>query len=411
MPVDLVREVWGLLVEGFVEHGFEAVRDGFARAHDGDEGGAQLCVYRRGRVVVDLWTGQDPESGKSWDAESLTVLMSVSKGMTATCVHILIDRGLLDLDAPVREYWPEFAAGGKAGITVADLLSHRGGLSSFDAESAIGARELTDWAACVSALASMTPLWEPGTAFYYHSLTWGYLAGELIRRITGKSVGEFLAAEIAEPLGLSLWIGLPENQEHRVVPQFTRRREPGVAEVEALLTRMGVDVSERLIRATLATVATRDEGMRLLNSREGHAAEVPSGNGIGNARSVARMFAATIGEVDGIRLLSAEAVRRARQPQTEGLNHPGPLRIMPRSNYFAHGYELTRPVQLLGEGAFGQVGTGGRIGFAHPESGVAVAYTCTNMVGDDTGGPDPRWLPWSEPLRRACGEVSDRPRG
>lgn len=386
---------------GFAERGFEAVRDGFDSAHHEDEGAAQLCIYRNGRIVVDLWTGQDPETGKPWDAESLTVLMSVSKGMTATCVHLLADRGLLALDAPVREYWPEFAAGGKGGITVADVLSHRGGLSSFDAEAGIGARELTDWSACVAALESMTPLWQPGTAFYYHSLTGGYLAGELIRRIAGKSVGEFLAAEIAGPLGLSLWIGLPEDQEYRVVPQFTRRHLPGAAEVRAVLGRMGIDVDARLVRATLATVAARDEGLALLNTREGHAAEVPSGNGIGNARSLARMFAATIGEIDGIRLLSPRAVDRARQPQTEGLGHPAPLDLTPRGNHFGHGYELTRPGQLLGPGAFGQVGAGGRIGFAHPESGVAVGYTCTNMVGDDTGGPDPRWLPWAEALRAA----------
>ncbi|WP_028478844.1 serine hydrolase [Nocardia sp. CNY236] len=389
------------MIEGFVERGFEAVRDGFARAHDDDEGASQLCVYRQGRVVVDLWTGQDPESGKTWGAESLTLLMSVSKGMTATCVHILVDRDLLDLDAPVREYWPEFATAGKADVTVGDVLSHRSGLSSFDVESGIGARELTNWTACVSALESMQPLWEPGTAFYYHSLTWGYLAGELIRRVSGRSVGEFLAAEIAEPLGLSLWIGLPEAQEYRVVPQFVRRQLPGAADVEAMLNRMGVDVDARLVRATLATVAARDEGLALLNTRAGHFAEVPSGNGIGNARSVARMFAATIGEIDGIRLLTPESVERARQPQTEGLGHPAPLDVMPRGNYFAHGYELTRPAQLLGNGAFGQVGTGGRIGMAHPESGVAVGYTCTNMVGDDTGGPDPRWQPWSDALRTA----------
>ncbi|RDI63344.1 serine hydrolase domain-containing protein [Nocardia pseudobrasiliensis] len=379
------------LVEGFVERGFESVREGFARAHDGDEGAAQLCVYRRGRVVVDLSTGADPES--------TSVLMSVSKGITATCAHILVDRGLLDLTAPVREYWPEFAAEGKADITVAQLLSHQAGLSGFDAETGIGAWELKDWTRCASALAAMTPLWRPGTAFYYHSLTWGYLAGELIRRISGKSVGEFLAAEVAEPLGLSLWIGLPEAEEYRVLPQFTRRHMPDAAEVEAMLTRMGVDVGARLVRATLATVAARDEGLALLNTRDGHAAEIPSGNGIGNARSVARMFAAVIGTVDGIRLLTPAAVDRARQPQTEGLGHPAPLDVMPRGNYFAHGYELTRPAQLLGPGAFGQVGSGGRIGFAHPESGVAVGYTCTNMIGDDTGGPDPRWLPWSQALR------------
>ncbi|MCM6777859.1 beta-lactamase family protein [Nocardia sp. CDC159] len=389
------------LVEGFVERGFEPVRDGFAHAHEGDEGAAQLCVYRHGRVVVDLWTGQDPISGKTWDAGSLSVLMSVSKGLTATCVHMLVDRGLLDLAAPVRDYWPEFAAAGKADVTVADVLSHRAGLSSFDPECGIGTRELSDWSACVTALASMAPLWRPGTAYYYHSLTWGYLAGELIRRVSGKSVGEFLAAEIADPLGLSLWIGLPESQEPHVVPQFTRLRSPGPAEVEKLLGSMGIDVGARLVRATLATVAMREEGLELLNTRIGHAAEIPSGNGIGNARSLARLFAATIGDIDGIRLLSPQALHRARQPQTEGLNYPAPLTALPKGNDFAHGYELTRPTQLLGPGAFGQIGSGGRIAFAHPDSGVAVGYTCTNMVGDDNGGPDPRWSPWTAALRAA----------
>ncbi|WP_331713267.1 serine hydrolase domain-containing protein [Nocardia terpenica] len=390
------------VAEGFVGRGFEAVRDAFARAHGSDEGAAQLCVYRHGRVVADLWTGRDPVAGKGWDARSLVVLMSVSKGVTATCVHMLVERGRLELAAPVREYWPEFAAGGKADITVADVLSHRAGMSSFDPDAGITVSELTDWSACVAALESMTPLWQPGTAIYYHSLTWGYLAGELVRRVSGKSVGEFLDAEIARPLGLSLWIGLPESREHRVVPQFTHDRPLTPAAVEPVLARMGIDVGARLIRATLATLATRDDGIKMLNTREGHAAEVPSGNAIGNARSLARMYAATIGEVDGIRLLTPATVDRARQPQTDRLGHPAPLDVMPVTHRFAHGYEITRPVHpMLGDGSFGHVGTGGRTGFAHPPSGVAVGYTCTNMTGGDTAGPDPRWLPWMAALREA----------
>ncbi|MFI5782553.1 serine hydrolase domain-containing protein [Nocardia sp. NPDC051570] len=387
-------------MEGFVERGFEAVRDAFAYAHDGDEGAAQLCIYRHGRTIVDLWTGQDAISGKSWDAESLVVLRSVSKGLTATCVHMLVERGQLELDAPIHDYWPEFAVGGKASITVADLLSHRAGLSSFDPESEIGAWDLLDWSACTTALVSMTPLWRPGTAFYYHPFTWGYLVGELIQRVTGKSVGDFLAAEIAEPLGLSLWIGLPECEEHRVVPGFTRKHLATPAEVEARLAGMGIDVGSRLVRATLATIATREEANEMLNTREGHAAEIPAANAIGNARSLARMYAAMIGEVDGIRLLTSAAVDRARQPQTDRLSHPAPLDVMPVATRFAYGYEITRPAGLLGDGSFGQVGTGGRISFAYPESGVAVGYTCTNMVGDE-GVDDPRWLPWAEALRGA----------
>ncbi|WP_203217844.1 serine hydrolase domain-containing protein [Nocardia terpenica] len=389
------------VVAGATDPGFEDVRAAFARAHEGDEGGAQLCVYRHGRAVVDLWTGQDPIAGKAWDAESLAVLMSVSKGVAATCVHMLVERGHLALSAPVREYWPEFEAAGKSEVTVAELLSHQAGLSSFDPDSGIGVTELTDWSACVAALESMRPLWTPGTAYYYHSITWGYLAGELIRRVTGKSVGDFLAAEIAGPLGLSLWIGLPESEEYRVVPQFTRKPGPGSAEVATILAGMGIDIDARLIRATLATLATREEGVALLNTRAGHAAEIPAGNGIGNARSLARLFAATIGEVDGIRLLAPETVDRARQPQTEGLAHPTPLDVMPAANHFAHGYEITRPAALFGPGCFGQVGNGGRIGFAHPESGVAVGYTCTNMLEDYAGAIDPRWRPWITALRAA----------
>ncbi|PXX65338.1 CubicO group peptidase (beta-lactamase class C family) [Nocardia tenerifensis] len=392
------------MVDGLVERGFEAVRDAFAQAQAEDEGAAQLCVYRHGRVVVDLWTGQDPISGMAWDGDSLSVLMSVSKGVTATCVHMLVERGQLELSAPVREYWPEFAAGGKADITVAELLAHRAGLAGFDPEAGIGAQELTDWSLCTSALAAMTPLWQPGTAFYYHSITWGYLAGELIRRVTGKSVGDFLAAEVAEPLGLSLWIGLPESEEHRVVPQFSRKVQPNAAQVAAVLSNMGIDVEARLIRTLLATVATREDGVALLNTREGHAAEVPAGNAISNARSLARMYAATIGEVDGVRLLRPETIDRARQPQTDGLRGPAPLDVLPVTHRFANGYEIPGPAHaMLGEGSFGHVGTGGRITFAHPESGTAVAYTCTNMIWDDVAGPDPRWLPWLAALRGALG--------
>lgn len=393
------------LTQGFVERGFEGVRAAFARAHAEDEGAAQLCIYRRGRAVVDLWTGQDPISGRVWDAESLVILMSVSKGVTATCVHILIERGQLDLDAPVSDYWPEFATAGKAEITVADVLSHRAGLSGWDPEYGLGVAHMTDWQACVTALGSMAPLWQPRSAFYYHSLTFGYLAGELIRRVTGKSVGEFLAAEIAEPLRLSLWIGLPEHEEQRVVPQFSRVQLPTVEQVKPVLASMGIDLEARLVRATLATLATRDEGVDLLNTRVGHAAEVPSGNAIGNARSLARMYAALIGEVDGVRLLTPGAVERACHPLTDGLSHPAPLDILPVSHRFGAGFELARPTSpMLGRGSFGHVGTGGRISFAHPHSGVAVGYTCTNMGGDGADGaaigPDPRWA-WSEALQKA----------
>ncbi|WP_218671447.1 serine hydrolase domain-containing protein [Microbispora sp. GKU 823] len=188
-------------------------------------GAAQLAVYQDGRLVVDLWAGGDPIGGRPVSGDSLGIVMSVSKGAVATCAHLLSQRGVLDLDAPVAHYWPEFSAGGKARIRVSDLLTHRAGLSGFNPfapEAPIGPDAYLDWGACVAALEAMSPLWEPGTAMMYHALTYGYLVGEVIRRATGRTVGAVLADLVAGPLGLDLWIGLPESEEHRFVPQFSR---------------------------------------------------------------------------------------------------------------------------------------------------------------------------------------------
>jgi CubicO group peptidase (beta-lactamase class C family) len=208
-------------VDGTVEDGFETVRDAFAEAQWQDEGGAQLCVYRHGKRIVDLWTGRDKMNDRPYTADTISIIMSCGKGVTATCAHMLVERGLLDLDTPVAHYWPLFAANGKANIPVSYLLSHQAGLPNFPEDGGIVGNELLDWNRCVTALASMKPLWTPGTAFMYHSLTFGYLVGEVIRRITDKTVGQFFAEEVAGPLHLDLWIGLPEQEEHRVAPVFS----------------------------------------------------------------------------------------------------------------------------------------------------------------------------------------------
>ena len=179
--------------EGTVAEGFEPVRDAFAEAQSRDEGGAQLCVYRHGKRVVDIWAGTDKLKNRPYTADTITILMSCTKAVAAICVHMLAQRGLIDYDAPVARYWPEFAAKGKASITVRDILAHRSGLMAFDEESGIGfGRELFDWDRCTAALANMEPWWKPGTAYSYHALTFGYLAGEIVRRVSGKTVGEFM---------------------------------------------------------------------------------------------------------------------------------------------------------------------------------------------------------------------------
>jgi CubicO group peptidase (beta-lactamase class C family) len=403
-----MREKAGTMVEvgGTVETGFEGVRTAFATAQATDEGGAQLCVYQHGKKVVDLWTGRDPVRDRPYTDKTLTVLMSCSKGAVATCAHMLVERGLLDLDAPVTKYWPEFGQAGKETVPVHMLLSHRVGLSGFEPNSGIGPRELLNWEQWTAALAAMKPLWEPGTAYMYHAVTYGYLVGEVIRRISGKTPGRFFADEVARPLGLELWIGLPAAQEDRVAPHFSNRSALTLAQWKELMSGFGIEINSRVAQTMVHGLIGTDEAIQIMKSREGHAAEIPAGNMIGNAASLARMYAATIGAVDGVRLLKPETVARARQWQTKSLASPGDFAKLPNADpqRLAYGYELNRAAEpMLGDGSFGHAGAGGRMGFAHPEWGIAVGYVCNNMLWDGIRGPDDRWVPWTKALREAVG--------
>lgn len=417
-------------VGGQVAPGWETVRDAFARGQADDPGSAQLAVHHHGRLVVDLASagtgasgpapvdlgragtepvgpapagrahaGTGPVAPAPYGTESVGVLMSVTKGLVAVCAHLLSQRGALDLDAPVARYWPEFAAGGKDATTVADLLTHRAGLPSFAGDATgVGLPGLLDWDSRVKELAAMRPLWEPGSAFLYHALTYGHLAGEVIRRVTGMSVGTFFAAEVAGPLGLDLWIGLPREAEHRFVPQFSVRPEPTREQISGFLAGLGLSPADPLslsLRATAAELASANEA---LATRQGRAAELPGAGGIGNARSLSRLYAALVGPVDGVRLLSPQTVERARTPRNEHLAPPPPLDGGDGSgrSRFGLGFELPRPgLPMLGEGSFGHAGAGGRLGTACPESGLAVGYVCTAMSWEPAAGPDPRWVNWT----------------
>jgi len=389
---------------GTVEPGFEAARDAFAEAQAQDEGGAQLCVYRHGRRVVDVWAGMDKVKGRPFTADTITILMSCTKGVTSVCLHMLAQRGLIDYDAPVARYWPEFALNGKAAITVRDILAHRAGLMSFNEEDGISGDALLDWKRCIDSLSNMEPWWKPGTAYFYHALTFGYLAGEIVRRVSGKTVGEFVDAEIAGPLKLDLWVGLPPEQEHRVAPHIVPPTQLTGEQGRALFSSLGLDLNARPVRAALAMIATSADGLNIINTRKAHAAQLPFGNGIANARSMARMYAACIGEIDGVRLLTPDTVERVRESQDEELGAPASLKPLAGSGpqRFGLGFELPRAIEpMLGDGSFGHGGAGGRMTFAHPESGAAVAYVCNSMLWDGFSGPDERWLGWTKALREA----------
>jgi CubicO group peptidase (beta-lactamase class C family) len=395
-------------VGGSVARGFEAVRDAFAQAQASDEGGAQLCVYRDGERVVDLWAGQDKVRARPYGEDTITMMMSCTKAAVALCANILAERGLLDFDAPVARYWPEFSANGKAQIRVRELLSHTAGLIGFDPETGITSDEFFEWDVCVDALAKMPPQWTPGGASFYHAVTYGFLVGEVIRRISGHSVGQFFAKEVAAPLSLDMWIGLPAEQEPRYAPHF-KPDGPTIAPDQwaGIFAARGLDLSTRLAKVLVYSFKSVEEF--LINAalqRRARASELPAGNAIGNARALAKMYASTIGGVDGVRLLSESAVRRARLPLTDDLKGPEDLRALATGDpqRFGLGFELPRKAEpMLGPGSFGHAGAGGRMAFAHPELNVAVAYVCNNMLWDGLTAPDQRWVDWTAALRESIG--------
>ena len=390
-------------VNGYVARGYEGVRDAFAAAQSADEGGGQLCVYRHGDKVVDLWAGRDCVNDRPYGQDTITIIMSCTKGATAAVVHCLAERGLIDYEAPVADYWPEFAANGKADARVWHLMSHSVGLPGVDPESGLTANDMLYPERHVPALAAMAPVWTPGASCHYHPITYGSLLNEVVRRVSGKGVAQVFAEEIAGPLGLSFWIGLPVAEEPRVAPHFSPTPGLDGDQLTAFLQGMGIDTSTRLAKVVLGSFKHTGELIVDMNNREGRAAEVPAGNGVADAASLAKMYAAMIGEVDGVRILQPETVEKARTLRTGAMSPAGDLAKLqfgPPTEY-GLGYEFAKPVlPMLGPGSFGHAGAGGRIGFAHPQSGLAAAFVANTML-TVPNGPDPRWS-WMGELAKAA---------
>lgn len=372
--------------DGMVEPGFEGVREAFeANFTERGDVGAAFCLYAGGRAVVDIWGGvADQKSGRPWSEDTLTLVYSTTKGATAICAHMLAERGLVDLDSPVARYWPEFAQAGKEAVTVRHLLSHRAGLPAVDTH--LSPEQALAWGPAVEALAAQKPLWEPGTSHGYHALTYGWLVGEVIRRITGRSPGRFLAEEISGPLGLDLWIGLPEAEEPRVsrliaadppkvpasLPAEQRQRLRAMADPGSLMQR-ALNVTDPPFN---------------FNSRAVHAGELPAANGIATARALAKLYAATVGEVDGVRLLSAGTVAAATVERSNG---PDAVLVLPTR--FGSGFFLPGPFSpLMGPRSFGHSGAGGSLAFADPDAQIGFAYVMNQMQQNLSGDPRPAAL-------------------
>jgi CubicO group peptidase (beta-lactamase class C family) len=367
-------EGWGVELSGIVEPGFGPVADAFAQnfALRG-EVGAAFCLYQDGRCVVDIQGGVRAQDGvqEAYDQDTIQVVFSCTKGITALAAHMLVQRGLLDLDAPVTRYWPEYGAVGKQATRVGWLLSHRAGLPVCEAPLTRG--QACDGRTVAAALARQPACWEPGTAHGYHALTFGFLAGEVIRRVSGRSVGRFVAEEIAAPLGLDTWIGLPHGQQHRLAHILPPAARAG-PELRSQLRRLGPD-SPGGRALTLNGTLPISPALIAYNDPAVLAAELPSSNGVSSARSLARLYAAAIGEVDGIQLLSAQARAAATRPQSTGLD-----RVLGVETRFGHGFMLpSAEMPMLSPASFGHAGAGGSIGLADPDLNAGLAYTANQM--------------------------------
>jgi len=368
-------------VHGTVADGFEAVAETFVdNFADRNETGASVSVYVQGEQVVNLWGGAaNHKTNEPWREESAIVVFSTTKGATAICVAMLAQAGKLDYDEPVATYWPEFAAAGKEAITVGQLMSHQAGL--IYAEPPLSLEEILKVTPVVATLGAQAPLWEPGTTHGYHALTYGWLAGELVRRVDGRTVGTFFAEEVARPLGLDFWIGLPEDQEWRVA-RLRGAGRPSGKELELMRKIAGPGTNGG--RALMMDGAFAPKGgVDPFNTRQVRASEVPAANGVTNAASVARMYAATIGEVDGVRLLETDTVETVRAERVVG---PDESLVLPTR--FGYGFMLhCDELVLTQDGAFGHYGAGGSLGFADPATGMSFGYVMNQMGGGIASDP------------------------
>jgi len=368
-------------VEGTCDPRFESVLDAFVENFETrDEVGASACVTVDGETVVDLWGGlADPTQNAPWQEDTISTVFSCTKGATALCAHVLTSRGQLDIDALVTDYWPEYGVKGKENTTVRMMLDHTAGVPVNRDKLKKGG--FHDWDYMVGKLADEEPFWEPGTRSSYHALTFGWTVGEPVRRISGKSLGTFFQEEIAQPLGIDFWIGLPEEHEPRVAPLIP---PDGAPEGGDPMFRAFLDDPTSVPGLIITSIG--DDLSPGCNLRADRAAEIGGANGTTNGRGLAGMYAALAcgGSLNGVNLVDEDTL--VRMGTTSAATHKdGSLQVPVR---FAPGYMKTMDNRrnvpgdfscLMGVDAFGHVGYGGSIGFADPACGLSFGYTMNSM--------------------------------
>ena len=388
--------------EGFVADGWSEVAEAFAHNIDNREDiGAGVSVFHKGKCVVDIAGGYfDKEATKPYTLDTLQLVFSTTKGVVATAVAMCVERGLLSYEEPVSLFWPEFAAHGKEHVTVAQLLSHQAGLYTVQGE--LSFEELLDWNTMVARLADTPPLFPVGSTHGYHAVTFGWLAGELVRRVDGRNIGRFIAEEISNPLGGEIYVGLPEHHEPRVSP------------INVGWPRSATDAPStpaapvQLPNKYLASALTVNGALNVkggFNRQDLHAAEVPGANGIANARSLAAMYSATFTETQTpngvIRLLNDDTRDKMTVQQTKD----GEVDLcLQTQRTFAMGFVTpSEKLAFDAPGSYGHAGAGGSVSFADPVREMSFSYIMNRMK--DSMFTDPRAVRLIEAASR-CADAS-----
>ena len=370
------------MISGFVHPDFGGVTQALRSvATHKRGGGAAAAVYHRGELVVDAWTGARDSRGTPWQSDTMAMSFSTTKGVVATTVHRLVDRGLIDYEEPVATYWPEFAAAGKERITVRQLLDHSAGLHHLR-DVIASAYEMLDWDLVCSRLAAEAPRYEPGTRHGYHGITYGFLVGEVIRRVTGMSVHDAVETEIVKPLGLDgMTIGAPPDQRERIAELIVRFGNPERAE------RFARRAARYAWLQPAIDAFMVPESDRLFASSDVLNSAIPAINGCFTARSLARMYAALAGGgvLDGERFLSVDTLRRATATHTTGLDI-----VVGFPMRWRLGYHLAATTRGIIPNGFGHFGFGGSGAWADPDNDLAVAFVCNRVAGTPFG--DTRFL-------------------
>jgi CubicO group peptidase (beta-lactamase class C family) len=371
----------GQRIRGVVEEGFGRVMDAFvANFTERRDLGAGCTVYQGGRIVVDVWGGlADARNGRPWDRDTAAVIFSCSKGVLAVCAYLLAQEGRLELDAPIARYWPAFGEQGKAAITIRQAMSHRAGVPCLDVDLTKG--EVIAWDPVIHAIEQQRPLFAPEAGHVYHALTFGWLLGEVIRRITGLTPGRYFRTAIADRLALRTWIGLPDEARASIAwMQAPLPDEDSEAARESARVVRDDPVVARSVSMGGAFAFPAEGDFVTFNHAAIQAAEIPGANGIGTAGSLARLYAACVSDVDGPPLLRPASIEDALVVRSAGRQ----LSNAPDDgSRWGTGFQLSSPPTqpMLGPASFGHAGAGGQLAFADAAHRVGFAYLSNQMGG------------------------------